>query len=369
MNVPFVDLDRQYQNIKPKIDAARREVVEEAAFIAGSFAQRFEEAFSEFVGTEHAVGCGSGTDALELSLEAMGIGKGDEVIVPALTWISTAEAVSAAGASPVFAKIDPDTYTLDPSDTARKITDATAALLPVHLYGHLADMPGLRELANVHDLNVLEDCAQAHGASLDGCTAGTWGDAAAFSFYPSKNLGAWGDAGAVLTNDQEIAHVVRLLGNHGQEQKHRHQIEGRNSRLDGLQAAILSTKLPHLSDWNRQRRELASHYDSMLSSIDALETPHVSEVATHVYHLYVVEIDRRDALKRYLDDQGVSTSIHYPTALPFQPCYEDRGHSPSDFPTAHCATDRVLSLPMFPEMKKKEVEYVADCIRTFYNDV
>ena len=365
MDVPFVDLKRQHDALQPELDEAVQSVIDETAFIAGDYARTFENDFASFLGLDHVVGCGNGTDALELALRAMGVGPGDEVIVPAVTWISTAEAVTSAGARPIFADIDPETYTLDPEDTARKITSDTAALLPVHLYGHPADMPLLQELAEAHGLQVLEDCAQAHGASLNGQRMGTWGDAAIFSFYPSKNLGAWGDAGAVATDDADVARRARLLANHGQREKHHHQIEGRNSRLDGLQAAVLSTKLPHLDEWNRNRRRHAAKYREALSGIEDILAPSSRSEATHVYHLYVAESNCRDALRDDLDDKGVSTSIHYPTALPFQPCYADREHTPDDFPVAHQATRRILSLPMFPKMTDRERDYVVRCIQRF----
>ena len=365
MKVPFVDLKRQHDALQPDLGEAVQAVIDETAFISGAYADEFESSFASFLGVDHVVGCGNGTDALELALRSMGVGAGDEVIVPALTWISTSEAVTSAGARPIFADIDPETYTINPEDVARKITEDTAAILPVHLYGHPADMPALCELADAHNLQVLEDCAQAHGASLNGQMMGAWGDAAIFSFYPSKNLGAWGDAGAVATDAADIAHRARLLANHGQEEKHHHQIEGRNSRLDGLQAAVLSAKLPHLDDWNQRRRHHAAEYEKGLSSVGNISSPSSRPGAEHVYHLYVVETPRRDTLQFFLNGQGASTSVHYPTACPFQPCYADRDHVPEDFPVAHQATQRILSLPMFPEMTDAEREHVINCIQRF----
>lgn len=365
MSVPFVDLRREYASIQSDVDAAMQSVIRDTAFISGPYASAFESDFADFLGIDHVVGCANGTDAIELALKALGIGAGDEVIVPALTWISTAESVSAVGARPVFADIDPATYTLDPADAARKVTDATAALLPVHLYGQMADMEALSELAEAHDLRVIEDTAQAHGARRSGRMAGTWGDAATFSFYPSKNLGAWGDAGAVAVSDPEVATRVRRLTNHGQLEKHHHTVEGRNSRLDGLQAAILSAKLPHLDAWNDARRHRAAEYDTLLADVEAVSTPVTQSGNTHVYHLYVVESAHRDALQQHLADEDISTSIHYPTALPFQPCYASRGYTPADFPAAHRATERILSLPIFPLMEDDELRAVADAIQTF----
>jgi dTDP-4-amino-4,6-dideoxygalactose transaminase len=368
MSVPFVDLHRQYLRIQDEIDAARAAVVRDTAFISGPYARTFEADFAAFVGVEHAVGCANGTDAIELALRALDIGPGDEVIVPALTWISTAEAVSAAGARPVFADIDPKTYTMDPAAVVRAITRDTAALLPVHLYGQLADMPALTEIADAHGLSIVEDSAQAHGASLHGRAAGQWGDAATFSFYPSKNLGAWGDAGAVVTSDDAVAERVRRLTNHGQKRKHHHAFEGRNSRLDGLQAAILSAKLHHLADWNLKRRRHADLYDERLTPVPHVSIPPRRPEGTHVFHLYVIETPHRSALQQHLNARAIDTSIHYPTALPFQPCYADKGHAPEDFPAAHAATQRILSLPMFPEMTDEEGRKVATAIHEFSPD-
>lgn len=366
MPIPFVDLHRQYEAHRSEIDAAIADVIADTAFISGPHVSAFEAAFARYVGVDHAVGCGNGTDALEMVLDAVGVGPGDEVIVPALTWISTAESVTTAGARPVFADVDPDTYTLDPSDVERKITAATKALIPVHLYGHLADMPALTDLAEAHDLTVIEDAAQAHGAALHDRAAGTWGHAATFSFYPGKNLGAYGDAGAVVTDDAQIAEHVYLLGHHGQPDKHNHQIEGRNSRLDGMQAAVLLAKLPHLDDWNDRRASRAARYGQRLQSCSEVHLPTCRPNARHVYHLYVIETDERDALQTHLDECGVSTSIHYPTALPFQPCYAHLGHAPEDVPVAYKATQRILSLPMFAELTDDEVDTVAESITDFY---
>mgnify|MGYP006425414277 CR=1 FL=1 len=365
MKVPFVDLYRQYNAHQDDLDAAVDTVVQDTAFISGPYARRFESAFADFLGLSHVVGCANGTDAIELALSALGVGSGDEVIVPALTWISTAESVSAVGATPIFADIDPETYTLDLDDTAQCITDSTAAIIPVHLYGQMADMPALCRLAEQENIKIVEDAAQAHGAQLRGRPAGSWGDAATFSFYPSKNLGAWGDAGAVATDDNALARSVRHLTNHGQPQKHQHEVEGRNSRLDGIQAAVLLAKLPHLSDWNQQRRRHADRYDRLLSDLPGVSTPTRRSDGTHVFHLYVIEYARRDTLASFLSERGIATSVHYPVALPFQPCYADYGHVQSDFPHAAAATDRILSLPMFPEMTEKEEAYVANAIQDF----
>lgn len=365
MHVPFADIRRQHLSIRREIDAAVRRVVEQASFISGPEVDAFEEAFAEAAGARHVVSCANGTDALELALHAMGAGPGDEVIVPALTWISTAEAVSRTGATVVFADVDEETLLIDPEDVERRITDRTRILLPVHLYGQMAPMPELAALAGQHGLAILEDAAQAHGATLHGRPPGAWGRAATFSFYPSKNLGAWGDAGAVVTDDGALARAIRLRARHGQERKHEHLVEGRNSRLDGIQAAVLSAKLPHLDRWNELRRRHAARYDEALAAIETICTPARRAGARHVFHLYVVQTDARDALCEHLSSAGICTAVHYPTPLPFQPCYRHRGYAPSDFPAARRASQRILSLPLFPEMEQREIDHVVSSIRAF----
>ncbi len=365
MEVPFADLVAQYRSIREEIDAALTNVISEASFIGGRdnrFVCEFEARFSEFVGVQHCIGCGNGTDALEILLKALEIGPGHEVIVPAHSWISTAEAVSAVGARPVFVDSRPRVYTIDPAGIRRKVTARTRAIIPVHLYGLPADMDPILEIARERGLPVVEDSAQAHGATYKGRRIGTMGTAAAFSFYPGKNLGAYGDAGAMLTNDASIARRARMIANHGQEKKHDHLLEGRNSRLDGLQAAILTVKLRHLDRWTELRRVHAARYEEALSGL-RLDLPLVPAGSTHVYHLYVVASDAREELRAEMKAAGVATAIHYPRALPTLPPYLAAGCRAEDYPTAVRDSQRILSLPMYPEMTTGMIERVADVAR------
>lgn len=361
--IPFVDLTAQYQSIKEELDAAMQSVIDKTAFIGGDYAAQFEKEFAAYLGIEHCVACANGTDSLEILLRVLGVGPGDEVIVPAISWISTSEAVSGLGGTPIFVDIDPTYYTIDLDQLEAAITERTKVIIPVHLYGQAVDMPRLMKIANQHGIKVLEDCAQAHGAAIAGQKIGTFGHCASFSFYPGKNLGAYGDAGGMVTNDKEIATIARRIANHGQEGKHNHLMEGRNSRMDGLQAAVLSVKLPHLEQWTEARIANAQQYDALLAE-SGLELPTVLDKSRHVFHLYVVRSQERDALMQRLKDNNIGTAIHYPTALPFLECYKDRGYQVQDFPVAHRVTQEILSLPMFAELTKEQQEEVAACIRT-----
>lgn len=362
MQVPFVDLYAQYLTIKGDIDQAIEDTIKHTRFIGGPVKTAFEEAFAAYVGVAHCVGCGNGTDAIEILLQALGIQPGDEVLVPALSWISTAEAVSAIGARPVFVDIDPDTYTIDPALLQAALTDKTRGIIPVHLYGHPADMPAIMAFAEAHHLKVLEDCAQAHGAEIGGKRIGTWGHAASFSFYPGKNLGAYGDAGGMLTDDPEVARTARMIANHGQLVKHQHHMEGRNSRLDGLQAAILMAKLPHLEAWTEARIQHAAAYDQLLAE-SGLGLPLIRPGARHVFHLYVVRSQERDALRKRLQAAGIGCSVHYPTPMPLMDAYAAWGHTEADFPATVKACQEILSIPMFPELTVEQLTYVADQLR------
>jgi dTDP-4-amino-4,6-dideoxygalactose transaminase len=352
-NIPLVDLSAQYQSMKDELDSAVAAVIGANAFIGTSgnrFVRAFEEEFAAYTGKNWCIACGNGTDALEILLKAAGVGPGAEVLVPALSWIATAEAVSTCGATPVFVDILPGLYSMDPDAAARKVTSRTKAIIPVHLYGLPARMHEICRLAERHGLFVLEDCAQAHGATLDGRQVGTFGHVASYSFYPSKNLGAWGDAGAMLTDDPALARTIRMIAQHGQaEHKHDHRIEGRNSRMDGLQAAILSAKLKHLPDWTRARRVLAARYRTALAgSVDSVQAcPPGME---NVYHLFTVEVRHRDEVQRTLAAQGIATAVQYPVPLPLLEAYARFNHRPEDFPVASAATARILSLPLYPEM-------------------
>lgn len=366
MKIPFVDLHAQYRAIQPEIDAAIAAVIAETAFISGKYAETFEASFAAWLGHGQCIGCGNGTDAIEIMLQAMGIGHGDEVLVPACTWISTAEAVSSQGATPVFVDCHPDYYTLDTRRLEEKLTDRTKAIIPVHLYGLAADMDDVMAFAHRNQLYVIEDCAQAHGATWNGQKVGTFGHGATFSFYPGKNLGAYGDAGCMVTADETLARELRMIANHGQLTKHEHLRIGRNSRLDGMQAAILSAKLPYLDGWTQARQQHAATFTRLLEGLP-IQVPQIPALATHVFHLYVIQVDERDALMDFLKEKGISTAIHYPQPLPFTDIYQELGnHSLADFPVAAQARDRMLSLPLFPELSKAQVDYVCGAIRSFF---
>ena len=366
MNIPLVDLVSQYQDIKTEIDQVMSEVISKTAFIGGQHVQSFETAFAEFCGVQHCVGVGNGTDALFIALRAMGIGAGDEVITAANSFIATSEAITMAGARVVFADVDPCTYNIDPTRIEEKITSRTKAIIPVHLYGQPAAMERILELARRRGLKVIEDAAQAHGALYDGRPIGSLGDAACFSFYPGKNLGAYGDGGAVVTSDSALATKVRMIANHGRIDKYDHEIEGVNSRLDGLQAAILRVKLKRLAAWTERRRENAALYNQYLCNTD-LMTPSEAPSVRSVYHLYVVRVKhgQREALQKHLQSKGVSTGIHYPIALPNLKAYAYLKHTEGDFPNATAASKEVLSLPLYPELSKEQIEYACNMIKEF----
>jgi len=361
MKIQFVDLYAQYLTIKEEIDAVMASVIRESAYIGGKYVAQFESDFSKYIGSNYCVGCANGTDAIEIALQALGILPGDEVIVPALTWISTAEAVSNVGAIPVFADIDANTYCICPQDIERRITPKTRAIIPVHLYGHPAEMDKILKIARAHHLKVIEDCAQAHGAMIDGKKVGNFGDAATFSFYPGKNLGAYGDAGAVVTPSSAVAeHLFRLV-NHGQlHKKHEHTIVGRNSRLDGLQAAILSVKLKHLDAWNQQRNIWAKIYCEQLKGLP-IDLPYCDVDKYHVFHLFVIASEKRDALREKLETNGVSTGVHYPSPLPNVECYQK--FSKNDYPNAVRRCEQILSLPMYAELTEVTLENIIKILK------
>jgi dTDP-4-amino-4,6-dideoxygalactose transaminase len=362
MKIPFVDLYAQYLSIKKDIDEAIESTIKNSSYSGGQAVKDFEKAFANYIGIAHVVACANGTDSIEILLKCYGIKAGDEVIVPAISWISTSETVSSVGATPVFVDIEEDHFTMDVSALEKAITPRTKAIIPVHLYGHPADMPAIMVIARKHKLKVIEDCAQAHGARVGGQTVGTFGDAASFSFYPGKNLGAYGDAGCMATNDAAVADLARMISQHGQKGKHNHIMEGRNSRLDGLQAAILLAKLPHLEKWTEARIAHAKNYDQLLKGGPVCVSA-VRAEARHVYHLYVIRTNDRDTIQKKLDDAGVETAIHYPSALPFMPCYQNRKFRPGDFPVASEVQHQTLSLPMFPELKEEELRHVVSTIR------
>lgn len=358
MHVPFVDLKAQYLSLKDELDAAILDVVGNTAFVAGRYAAAFEEEFAAYIGTKHCVAVANGTDALEIALAALGIGAGDEVIVPANTFFATSEAVDNVGATPAFVDCEPNFYNIDTAKIEAAITPKTKAIIPVHLYGLPAEMDAVMEIARKHKLLVLEDCAQSHGADYKGKRTGTFGDIATYSFYPGKNLGAYGDAGAIVTNNDGLAEKCRLIANHGQPAKYRHTVIGRNSRMDGIQAAVLSTKLKHLDKWLEARRTNAAFYNERLAD-SGIDLPAAPEYSRHTFHLYVVRLKDRDAVAAKLNEAGVDTGLHYPTALPFLEAYADRGFTAADFPVAHEQMSEILSLPMYAELTREQIEHVA----------
>ena len=361
MNVPLVDLKAQYQSIKPEIDAAIQRVVDNTSFIMGREVADFEQAFAEYCGVKHAIGVSSGTGALFLTLLAYGIGPGDEVITTPFTFFATGEAISQVGARPVFVDIDPNTYNIDPAQIEAAITPYTKAIMPVHLYGQPANMDAIMEIAARHNLPVIEDAAQAHGSLYKGRRAGSLGHAACFSFYPSKNLGCYGDGGAVVTNDDEVARRVRLLRDHGRISKYEHITLGYGHRLDGIQAAILGAKLPHLDDWNEGRRQRAARYETLLADSDVI-TPHHLPETTPVYHCYVVRIPGRDRDKvvEHMKEAGVGVGVHYPIPLHLQPAYRFLELGPGSFPVSEQMANEVLTLPIYAEMTDEQQDYVVE---------
>ena len=365
-----MDLRSQYAALRPELDAALQRVLAGGRFIGGPEVKAFNHEFAAYHELRHALGCANGTDALELVLDALGVGHGDEVIVPASSWISTSEVVATRGATPVFVDVD-DYHCLDPAGTAAAITAKTRAVIAVHLYGHPANLTALTALCDRHDLPLIEDCAQSHGARWRGQRTATFGRAGTFSFFPSKSLGAFGDAGAVVTDDPELHERMRAIANHGMfGRRHVHQLHGRNSRLDALQAAVLRAKLPHLDAWIAAKNRAATGYRDRLAALDLdptdLEAPPVHPEAYHGYHLFVVQSDRREELGPFLNAHGIATSVHYPTPLPLHECYAASGHRPEDFPRAVRLSERALSLPMFAELTDDQLDYISSTIARFF---
>jgi dTDP-4-amino-4,6-dideoxygalactose transaminase len=357
VKVPFIDLRVQYQSLKAEMGPAMERVLERAAFILGEEVRTFERRFAEFTGSAHCINCANGSDALEMALQALGIGPGDEVLVPAHTWLTTATAATRLGAEPVFVDSHPDYYTLDLPDAARKITRRTKAIMPVHIFGQPAPMDEVLTLAHAHGLKVVEDCAQATGTTYRGRHVGTWGDIGCFSFYPGKNLGAYGDAGALTTQDEKLATYLRRLGNHGALQKYDNDIPGRNSRIDNLQAAVLNVKLDRLSAWIGQRRMHATRYGEGLAQM-GVKPPAVAPGGEHSYHVYAVRVSEREKVRERLTAAGVETLVHYPKAVPFLGAYAYKKHVPEDFPVAFEHMNRLLSLPLFPELEPLQQDRV-----------
>jgi len=362
MRVPFVDLKAQYESIRDEIDAEIHAVIDSTAFVGGPFVERFEEEFADYCGAAHCIGVGNGTDAVFIALRCLGIGPGDEVIVPANSFVATSEAVTLAGAQVVFCDVDPRTCTIDCDALESLVTERTKAVIPVHLYGLPADLPRIAAIAAQHNLKVVGDAAQAHGATVDGKPIAALGTATCFSFYPGKNLGAYGDGGAIVTDDPELAQRIRMFRNHGRKSKYDHEIEAVNSRLDAMQAAVLSVKLKHLETWTEQRRAHAARYDELLAGVSGITTPCVPDGYRHVYHLYVIQTDRRDELREHLTSRGIASGVHYPITLPNLTAYARLGHDPRDFPVASRLQDRILSLPMFAELTGEQIAVVCGAI-------
>ena len=365
MKVPFVDLYAQYQTIRSEVDAAVAEVIAESAFVRGRHVESFEQAWARTLGVRHCVSCANGTDALYITMRGLRLKPGDEVVTTAHSWIATSETITQAGGRVVFCDTDSDTFTINPDLIESKITSRTVGIIPVHLYGQSADMDAIMAIAAKHKLWVIEDCAQAHLAQFNGRLVGTFGNAATFSFYPGKNLGAYGDAGCIVTNDDSLADWTATFARHGG--KGDHVMEGINSRLDGLQAAILNVKLPHLADWTEARRRVATRYDELLSGIGDIVTPKIGPGRDHVYHLYVIRTEKRDALKKRLGDAGIATVLNYPKALPFYPAYAYLGHHPTDFPVAYRNQHEILSFPIYPEMNEFQLDYVRNEVAAFFS--
>lgn len=364
MNIPFVDLKAQYRTIEGEVNAAIAQVLQNADFILGSAVDAFEAEFAAYCDTDYAIGVDSGYSALELILRAYEIGAGDEVIAPANTFVATVLAVSNCGATPVLVDADPVTYNLDPAKIEAAITEKTRAIMPVHLYGQPADMDAVMAIARKHGLRVIEDAAQGHGGYYRGRRVGSLGDAAGFSFYPGKNLGAYGDGGAVTTNDPDLADKIRLLRNLGQRVKYQHEIKGFNRRLDTLQAAVLRVKLPYLDGWNAARRQAAATYAHHLAGLP-LVTPACPADIEPVYHLYVIRTQQREMLQQRLKEANIATGLHYPTPIHLQGSYRELGHTAGDFPVTEQLAGEILSLPMYPELTADAVAYVAETIEQF----
>lgn len=367
MKIPFVDLVSQYESIKSSIDDAIAGVIHSSSFIGGKPVKEFEEKFGHLYGVNHVISCANGTDSLYIIMKMLGIGEGDEVITVANSWISSSETISQTGARVVFVDIDPVFYSIDVQKLLEVITPKTKAVITVHLQGQMCDIETIDSICKQRNIYLIEDCAQSHFSEYKGVRAGLRGIASSFSFYPGKNLGAYGDAGCMVTNDDELASKLRMYANHGALKKHHHQIEGINSRLDGLQAAILSAKLPHILDWTEARIRNAQLYNKYLTGISNIVLPAVRPDSKHTFHLYVIRAQKREALIEWLKKHTIDTFIHYPTPLPALPCYQYLGYQPSDFPVSIAYQKEILSLPLYPEMTEEMIAYVSNVIRDFYN--
>ncbi len=357
----MVDLKRQYGSIKHEIDAAISGVVESTRFIGGNEVSSLEEEIADYVGTKYAVATASGTDSLRIPLMALGIGPGDEVITTPFTFVATAEVIALCGARPVFVDIDPKTYCIDPSKIEAAVTGSTKAIIPVHLFGHPADWDLIEPVAKKHNLMLLEDAAQCMGAEYKGRKACSLGDFGCISFFPSKNLGAYGDGGMITTDDAEFARLMKMISLHGTDRKYYHKVLGLNSRLDAIQAAILRVKFRYLDDWNKKRRGVAALYSDLLKGL-GVTLPFCQDGVVHVYHQYSIQVDKRDSVQEHLKEKGIASAIYYPVPLHLQEVFSDLGYKPGDFPVSEEVSQRILSLPMFPELTGDEVRYVAESV-------
>ena len=363
MNIPFIDFSEQYKTVKDEIDTGLKAVFEKGNFILGEEEKNFESDFAAYCHTDYAIGVNSGTDALYLALSALDIGPGDEVILPTYTFIATALCISYTGAKPVFVEIDESTYSIDPEDLKKKMTDKTKAVLVVHLYGQTGDMDAINAVAKEHGVTVIEDACQAHGAEYKGARTGSLGDIGCFSFYPTKSLGAFGDGGMIVTNNEAISQKVQMLRDYGRKDRYEHTIKGFNSRLDTVQAVVLAAKLKYLDQWNEMRRKNAEIYFDLLKDVEGLKLPYVKEDRTHVYQTFAIGVDNRDSVLDELKSRGIGVLIHYPIPVHLQEAYADVGHKKGDFPVSEKNADRILSLPMFPHMKKEQIEYVCQNLK------
>lgn len=374
MKIPILDLKRQYQSIEKEIDEAIKRVLRSGQFILGPEVEAFEKEVAQYIGVKHAIGVASGTDALLISLKSLGIGPGDGVVVPDFTFFATAGAVVNAGATPIFCDIDPKTFNISPIELKNIVSHPPCnikikAIIPVHLYGQMADMDEIMELAKNYSLYVIEDCAQSIGAEYKGKKAGSIGHAGCFSFFPTKNLGAYGDGGMIVTNDDNLADRARIIRVHGSHPKYYHHLVGYNSRLDSLQAAVLRTKFPYLQKWIRQRQQIADRYDYLLKSIEGLEIPFRAIDRTHIFHQYTIRVKKgkRDAVRDYLKIQGIGAEAYYPMPLHLQECFATLGYKAESFPESEQACREVLSLPMFPELTEEEQKFISCKISSFFN--
>lgn len=363
--IPFLDLKSQYDTIKDEIDGAIRDVINESEFIGGRHVEEFKNTFRKLYEVNHVVPLANGTDAIYIAMKMLGIGPGDEVITTATTWISTAETITQTGATPVFVDID-NYYTIDTSLIESVITTRTKAIIPVHLYGQMCDMEGISEVAEKYGLEIIEDCAQSHFSTLKGIKAGLWGKCGTFSFYPGKNLGAFGDAGAIITNDEEFAEQCRIYASHGAPVKHHHVMEGMNSRMDGIQAAVLNIKSKYIKDWTSARIKIANEYNKRLKGISEIDLPLIRSNSEHSFHVFAIRTLKRDELKDFLEQNGVSCQIHYPLSLPFMPAYHSHHQAKSLFSRSKQHHEQELSLPIYPEMSLSDVDQVATLIKKFF---